>query len=210
MSDASWGKKLTWAKLSQCLDQKWRSIKDILSQRDPSFRDLHGMREWKRRLSYLRPHLPVMPDIQAKSIQVDLSQPTLASSQLTSSGFSYLKQNLQHVFENSDQILISNLIENTKTVVSMATEDSRSYSERTNLIENIYREWLDLWGKYKDLPEAIDLITFINDFTDRLAGYYYLFISLALVNEGKTSDKANNRERVVQGFGFLAETIDVL
>ncbi len=68
---------------------------------------------------------------------------------------------------------------------------------------------LDAWKPYKNNFEAINIITTLDNLTNYSIAYSYLFLSLSLINEGKTGQYKDDLERIVRGFLLLSEIVDV-
>jgi hypothetical protein len=125
-------------------------------------------------------------------------------------GIEILKQNLSVAFEKSDQIILNNLISETKNKFREIADNSKSYYERYEIASFLFEQWSNAWRKYNHLPSAIELIKFINDITDYILAYSYLCLSISLINEGKTGDSIKDlEERVLPGFELLAEVTEV-
>lgn len=143
-----------------------------------------------------------MSDIQMKGIESRLGQAILDDVES-------LKHSFWHIFENSDQIALEYLIGKTKTVLSHLNNNSKTYLERYQLINSLNEEWFKLWQKYKHSHDHADLIQSIDNLTDYSVAYTYFFYGLSLINEGKTGDKKHDSERVVNGFLWLSQILDV-
>lgn len=129
-----------------------------------------------------------MNNIQMKGVNSNLSQVVLED-------INYLKHHLDDILVNSDQTLIENLIEETELLLEQAKSSSKTYQEKYNTFNQLTNSWFDAWRHYKDIPEAIDLIRWIDHLTNFSTAYSYLFLSLSLINEGKIGeDKADLKE----------------
>jgi hypothetical protein len=143
-----------------------------------------------------------MNNIQIKGIDITISQVVLEDIQ-------YLKHHLDNVFSSSDQILIENLIEETEFSLEQAKDGSKTYQERHVIWKQLTESWFGVWNRYKNTPEAIDLIKSIDYLTTYSMAYSYLFLSLARINEGRTGEYRADLERIVSGFLLLSEIVDV-
>lgn len=143
-----------------------------------------------------------MNNIQMEGVDSTLSQVVLEDIQ-------YLKQHLDDILVSSDQNLIENLIEETEFLLEQAKSSSKTYQEKYNTFNQLTNSWFDAWRHYKDIPEAIDLIRSIDHLTNFSTAYSYLFLSLSLINEGRIGEYKADLERVVSGFLFLSEIVDV-
>lgn len=143
-----------------------------------------------------------MNSIQMKGINSTLSQVVLEN-------INYLKQHLDGILINSDRTLIENLIEETEFLLEQVKSSSRTYQEKYNTFNQLNASWFDAWRHYKGIPEAIGLIRLIDRLTNFSTAYSYLFLSLSLINEGKTGEDKSDLERVVSGFLLLSEIVDV-
>lgn len=143
-----------------------------------------------------------MNNIQMKGVNSTLSQVVLKD-------IYYLKQHLDDILVSSNQTLIKNLIKETEFLLEQAKSSSKTYQEKYNTFNQLTNSWFDAWRHYKDIPEAIDLIRSIDRLTNFSTAYSYLFLSLSLINEGKIGEYEADLERVVSGFLFLSEIVDV-
>jgi hypothetical protein len=143
-----------------------------------------------------------MNNIQMKGVDSTLSQVVLED-------IHYLKQHLDDILVISDQTLIENLIEETEFLLEQAKSSPKTYQEKYIAFNQLTNSWFDAWGHYKDIPEAIELIRFIDHITNFSTAYSYLFLSLSRINEGRTDEYKADLERVVSGFLLLSEIIDV-
>lgn len=143
-----------------------------------------------------------MNNIQIKGVESTLSQVVLED-------IKYLKQHLDDVLKSSDKTLIKNLINETEFRLEQAKDDSKSYHERYVVFTQSTQALFDEWEHYKNYPEAINLIRTIDHLTNYSIAYSYLFLSLSLINEGKTGQYEDDLERIVRGFLLLSGIVDV-
>ena len=143
-----------------------------------------------------------MNNIQMKGVDSTLSQVVLEDIQ-------YLKQHRDDILLNSDQTLLKNLIAETEFFLEKAKNRSDAYQEKYDTFNQITSSWFDVWRQYRDIPEAIDLIKLIDHLTNFSIAYSYLFLSLSLINEGRTGEEKVDLERIVSGFLLLSEIVDV-
>lgn len=122
-----------------------------------------------------------------------------------------IKHHLNEVVSNSEQIYIQNLIEETEIVLKKVTviDNSITYREKGELFLELNKSWLDLWGHYKHIPEAVELMSSIDYITNFCMGYAKLFLGISLVNEEKVGDEEIDLKNTVAGCQLIAETIDV-
>jgi hypothetical protein len=120
-----------------------------------------------------------------------------------------IKDKLAQIVTVSDRIILDNLLQETKILLDQVTDNSKTYQERYEILAKINELWFQVWKKYKQEDSALDLIEIINEFTDRMIAYFKLFLSLTLINEGKTGEEKADLMRVVEGSLILSETIDV-
>ncbi|HEY9631348.1 MAG TPA: hypothetical protein V6C84_29000 [Coleofasciculaceae cyanobacterium] len=143
-----------------------------------------------------------MNHIQIKEVDITLCQVVLEDIQ-------YLKQHLDDTLVSSDQTLIKNLIEETESLVEDAKNVLKTYQERYEIFHQLSQSWFKVWNHYKNIPEAIELIKWVDHMTNYSIAYSYLCLSLSLINEGRTSEYKADLERIVSGFLLLSEIIDV-
>lgn len=143
-----------------------------------------------------------MQDIQIQGIESSFDRVILEDIER-------LKQGFDGALENSDEILFLNLLDETEFVFNHIKADSRTYQEKYEISSRINKAWFNLWRRYKDYPEAINLIKTIDHLTNYSISYSYLLLSLSQINEGRTGQYADDLERIVSGFLLLSETVDV-
>lgn len=143
-----------------------------------------------------------MNHIQIKEVDSNLGQVVLEDIQ-------YLKQHLNDTLASSDQTSIKNLIEETEFFVEDAKDTLKTYQERYEIFNQLNQAWFKVWKHYKNIPEAIDLIRWIDHMTNYSMVYSYLCLSLSLINEGRTNEYKADLERIVSGFLLLSEIVDV-
>ncbi|MFP4132619.1 MAG: hypothetical protein ACLFRN_00335 [Halothece sp.] len=141
-------------------------------------------------------------NIQIKEIDTTLSQVILHDTQ-------ELKKYLNKIITTSDQIFIQNLIAETECLLKKGKNEAKTYHQKVDTFEKLTQSWFDIWKKYKNQPEAIELIKSIDHFTNYLIAYSYLFRSLSYINEGRTGKYQKDLERIILGFSLLSEIVDV-
>lgn len=144
----------------------------------------------------------MLNNIQIKEIDTTLSKIILNDTQK-------IKKHLNNIITKSDQILIQNLISETEFLLKQGKNEAKTYQKKLDIFETLIQSWFTVWEKYKNQPEAIDLIKLIDHFTNYLIAYSYLFRSLSLINEGRTGEYQGDLERIVLGFSLLSEIVDV-
>lgn len=143
-----------------------------------------------------------MNDIQIKEVDSTLSQVVLED-------IKYLKHHLDDALASSDQTLIKNLIEETEFFLKDVKDASKTYHERHDVFNQLNQSWFEVWDHYKNTPEAIDLIKWIDHMTNYFMAYSYFCLSLSLINEGRIGEYKADLERIVSGFLFLSKIVDV-
>jgi hypothetical protein len=143
-----------------------------------------------------------MNSIQIKGVDSTLSQ-------VVAEDVRYLKQHLDNIFSNSETTFIDNCIQETEILLEQVNDTAKSYQEKYAIFQQVTQSWYDVWSHYKHIPAAIDLGEKINHITDSSTAYSYLCLSVSLINEGRTNDYKTDLERIVSGFLFLSEIIDV-
>ncbi|MCU7242778.1 MAG: hypothetical protein NT917_06370 [Microcystis aeruginosa WS75] len=116
---------------------------------------------------------------------------------------------LAQIANDSDQIILDNLLQETQILVEQVKDNSKTYQARADIFCQIDELWFQVWEQYKNEVSAINLIEIINEFTDRVTAYAKLFIGLAQINEGKTGEEKADLIRLVEGSLILSEKIDV-
>ncbi|MDB9426750.1 hypothetical protein PN437_17975 [Microcystis aeruginosa CS-564/01] len=128
----------------------------------------------------------------------------------------FLLENLQDITDklnqivtDSDRIILDNLLQETQILLEQVKDNSKSYQARADIFCQIDELWFQVWEQYRDEFSALELIQYIDQFTNKITAYNQLFISLAQINEGKTGEEKADLIRVVEGSRLLSETIDV-
>ncbi len=128
----------------------------------------------------------------------------------------FLLENLQDITDkldqivtDSDRIILDNLLQETKILLDRVMDNSKTYQARADIFWQINQLWFQVWKQYKNEVSALELIQYIDQFTDQITAYNQLFIGLAQINEGKTGKEKDDLIRVVEGSHILSETIDV-
>ena len=128
----------------------------------------------------------------------------------------FLLENLQDITDkldqivtDSDRIILDNLLQETKILLDRVMDNSKTYQARADIFYQIDKLWFQVWKQYKNEVSALELIQYIDQFTNQITAYNQLFISLAQINEGKTGEEKADLIRVVEGSHLLSETIDV-
>jgi len=128
----------------------------------------------------------------------------------------FLLENLQDITDkldqivtDSDRIILDNLLQETKILFEQVKDNSKTYQARADIFYQINKLWFQVWKQYRDEDSALELIQYIDQFTNQITAYNQLFIGLAQINEGKTGEEKADLIRVVEGSRILSETIDV-
>lgn len=116
---------------------------------------------------------------------------------------------LAQIVTDFDQIILDNLLQETKILLDRVKDNSKTYQARADIFGQINQLWFQVWKQYRDEDSALELIRYIDQFTNQITAYYQLFIGLAQINEGKTGEEKADLIRVVEGSLILSETIDV-
>ncbi|MCA2939165.1 MAG: hypothetical protein IM319_08325 [Microcystis sp. M113S1] len=116
---------------------------------------------------------------------------------------------LAQIANDFDQIILDNLLQETKILLDRVKDNSKTYQARADIFVQINQLWFQVWKQYRDEDSALELIRYIDQFTNQITAYYQLFIGLAQINEGKTGEEKADLIRVVEGSLILSETIDV-
>jgi hypothetical protein len=128
----------------------------------------------------------------------------------------FLLENLQDITDkldqivtDSDRIILDNLLQETQILLEQVKDNSKTYQARADIFCQINQLWFQVWKQYKNEVSALELIQYIDQFTNQITAYNQLFIGLAQINEGKTGEEKADLIRVVEGSRLLSETIDV-
>jgi hypothetical protein len=128
----------------------------------------------------------------------------------------FLLENLQDITDkltqivtDSDRIILDNLLQETKILLDRVKDNSKTYQARADIFWQINQLWFQVWKQYRDEDSALELIQYIDQFTNQITAYNQLFIGLAQINEGRTGEEKADLIRVVEGSLILSETIDV-
>ncbi|CCI15694.1 conserved hypothetical protein [Microcystis aeruginosa PCC 9806] len=128
----------------------------------------------------------------------------------------FLLENLQDITDklaqivtDSDRIILDNLLQETKILFEQVKDNSKTYQARADVFWQINQLWFQVWKQYKNEVSALELIQYIDQFTNQITAYNQLFIGLAQINEGKTGEEKADLIRVVEGSHILSEIIDV-
>ena len=128
----------------------------------------------------------------------------------------FLLENLQNITDkldqivtDSDRIILDNLLQETKILFEQVKDNSKPYQARADIFYQINKLWFQVWKQYRDEDSALELIRYIDQFTNQITAYNQLFSGLAKINEGRTGEEKADLIRVVEGSRLLSETIDV-
>jgi hypothetical protein len=141
------------------------------------------------------------------SLQTSVERENLG--QLLLENLQNITDKLDQIVTDSDRIILDNLLQETKILVEQVKDNSKTYQARADIIYQIDKLWFHVWKQYRDEDSALELIQYIEQFTNQITAYNQLFISLAQINEGKTGEEKADLIRVVEGSLLLSETIDV-
>ena len=141
------------------------------------------------------------------SLQTSVERENLG--QLLLENLQNITDKLDQIVTDSDRIILDNLLQETKILVEQVKDNSKTYQARADIFYQIDKLWFQVWKQYRDEDSALELIQYIDQFTNQITAYNQLFISLAQINEGKTGEEKADLIRVVEGSHILSETIDV-
>jgi hypothetical protein len=116
---------------------------------------------------------------------------------------------LAQIANDSDQIILDNLLQETKILLDRVMDNSKTYQARADIFYQIDKLWFQVWKQYRDEDSALELIRYIDQFTNQITAYNQLFSGLAQINEGRTGEEKADLIRLVEGSLILSETIDV-
>jgi hypothetical protein len=116
---------------------------------------------------------------------------------------------LAQIVTDFDQIILDNLLQETKILLDRVKDNSKTYQARADIFVQINQLWFQVWKQYRDEDSALELIRYIDQFTNQITAYNQLFSGLAKINEGRTGEEKADLIRVVEGSLILSETIDV-
>jgi hypothetical protein len=116
---------------------------------------------------------------------------------------------LAQIANDSDRIILDNLLQETKILLDRVKYNSKTYQARADIFGRINQLWFQVWKQYRDEDSALELIRYIDQFTNQITAYNQLFSGLAKINEGRTGEEKADLIRVVEGSLILSETIDV-
>ena len=116
---------------------------------------------------------------------------------------------LDKIVTDSDRIILDNLLQETKILLDRVMDNSKTYQARADIFYQIDKLWFQVWKQYRDEDSALELIQYIDQFTNQITAYNQLFSGLAKINEGRTGEEKADLIRVVEGSRILSETIDV-
>lgn len=141
------------------------------------------------------------------SLQTSVERENLG--QLLLENLQNITDKLDQIVTDSDRIILDNLLQETKILVEQVKDKSKTYQARADIFYQINKLWFQVWKQYRDEDSALELIQYIDQFTNQITAYNQLFISLAQINEGKTGEEKADLIRVLEGSLLLSETIDV-
>jgi hypothetical protein len=128
----------------------------------------------------------------------------------------FLLENLQDITNklaqiviDSDRIILDNLLQETQILLEQVKDNSKTYQARADIFGRINQLWFQVWKQYRDEVSALELIRYIDQFTNQITAYNQLFSGLAQINEGRTGEEKADLIRLVEGSRILSETIDV-
>lgn len=120
-----------------------------------------------------------------------------------------IQRKLQDIYDDSERILVSNLLAETKSTFRKASDSSRSYERRVKILSDLANKWFALWKKFKDDPAKIELIKIINSITDLILAYAKLFQGVTVVNRKKSNDKEEDLTNLIEGLSLISEVVEV-
>ena len=120
----------------------------------------------------------------------------------------YLKQHLNEILEVSEQTLAENLIKETNILLKQAEDDSKTYRAKEEIFHKLKKIWQEHWDHYGDRPEAIDLMKSIKNLRKYFGAHYCIFRGLSLINEKRTGNKQEDRNRMGSGLLIILNILD--
>jgi len=121
------------------------------------------------------------------SLQTSVERENLG--QLLLENLQNITDKLDQIVTDSDRIILDNLLQETKILVEQVKDNSKTYQARADIFYQIDKLWFQVWKQYRDEDSALELIQYIDQFTNQITAYNQLFISLAQINEGKTGEE---------------------
>ena len=102
----------------------------------------------------------------------------------------HLRKHLDNTFENSDRALLENVFSETRLLLNRALDDlqTESYYEKCIIFSKISDVWFEFWQHYKDNPQAVNFVCYVDDITNRAITYMHLCRSISLINENHTNE----------------------
>jgi hypothetical protein len=85
---------------------------------------------------------------------------------------------LDKIVTDSDRIILDNLLQETKILLDRVKDNSKTYQARADIFGQINQLWLQVCKQYRDEDSALELIQYIDQFTNQITAYNQLFISL--------------------------------
>lgn len=139
-----------------------------------------------------------MNNIQIEGVDSNFSQVVLDDIQ-------NIKKHLSEIIASSDRTIIENLINETKSLLEQAVEESKTY--KCKEIHDVFVQLSDAWFKVRNhYKNTLETTERLNNF---LTAYSYFFWSLAIIHENRTSEEKIDFTRTVSGFLLLSEVVDV-
>lgn len=119
-----------------------------------------------------------------------------------------LKQHLNEILEVFEQTLAENLIKETDILLKQANDDSKTYYEKHEIFDQLNTIWFNHWHHYRDRPEAIDLMEYIDNLKNYFIAHCLIFLGLSNINERRTGNKQEDRNRIGSGLLIILNTLD--
>lgn len=119
-----------------------------------------------------------------------------------------LKQHLNEILEVFEQTLAENLIKETDILLKQANDDSKTYYEKHEIFDQLNTIWFNHWHHYRDRPEAIDLMEYIDNLKNYFIAHCLIFLGLSNINERRTGNKQEDRNRIGAGLVIILNTLD--
>ncbi|NCS13695.1 MAG: hypothetical protein GPJ08_22735 [Microcystis aeruginosa G13-09] len=90
---------------------------------------------------------------------------------------------LAQIVTDSDQIILDNLLQETKILLDRVKYNSKTYQARADIFGQINQLWLQVCKQYRDEDSALELIRYIDQFTNPITAYNQLFSGLAQIKD---------------------------
>jgi len=107
------------------------------------------------------------------SLQTSVERENLG--QLLLENLQNITDKLDQIVTDSDRIILDNLLQETKILVEQVKDNSKTYQARADIFYQIDKLWFQVWKQYRDEDSALELIQYIDQFTNQITAYNQLF-----------------------------------